>query len=308
MNSPLDLTLDLATEIKRHQDQILAHLNWFALIDPAQHTALPKSLKPYAVSRCLLSYDEDTPVAKVAPHLLQLSDINTPAIKWIAKHSPISPCATLIATELDFENLFGHLSQFLDVQFDDGDLMFLAFWDPAILAALVGQADDLSLHVAGPILKPDQAAALLAPISAWWYYDRDGHLHEIKAHQTPSTLAPKVLSLPLQFNHAQTDLMVEASVPDHLLSHLQINAPSVMLEHSPETRYAFIKPQLARARSYGLLGTGDLLNYVGLAFMWGGNFNERADIAPLLAQVKQEKMCFNDAMAAMPNELDAVAK
>lgn len=304
MNSSLDLTI----EIKRHQDQTPVHLNWFALVDPAQHATLPKALNQYGVSRCLLSYDDDTPVAKVAPHLIQLSEINTPAIKWIAKHAPTSPCVTLIATELDFENCFGHLSQFLDVQFDDGDLMFLAFWDPAILAALVGQADDLSLHVAGPILKHDQAAALLAPISAWWYYDRDGYLHEIKSHQKLAILSTDATPLPLQFDQAQTDLMVEASVPDHLLSHLQINAPSVLLEHPPETRYAFIKPQLARARSYGLLGTGDLLNYVGLAFMWGGNFDEHADIVPLLAQVKQGKMGFSDAMANMPDDLAAVAK
>ena len=304
MNSLVELTI----EIRRHQDQTPAHLNWFALVDPAQHIALPKTLNQFGISRCLLSDDDDTPVAKVAPHLIQLSDINTPAIKWIAKHAQISPCATLIASELDFDNLFGHLSQFLDVQFDDGDLMFLAFWDPAILAALVGQADDLSLHVAGPILKPAQAAALLAPISAWWYYDRDGHLHEIKAQQKLATLSNEATALPLQFDQAQTDLMVEASVPDHLLSHLQINAPSVLLEHPPETRYAFIKPQLARARGYGLLGTGDLLNYVGLAFMWGDKFDEHADIAPLLAQVKQGKMGFSDAMAVMPNELGAVAK
>ena len=299
----MNSVLDLMTEIKHHQDQALAHLKWFALVDPAQHKALPKALNQFGVSRCLLSHDDNTAVAKVAPHLLQLSSIDTPAVRWIAKHARMSPCATLIASELDFENLFDHLSQFLDVQFEDGELMFLAFWDPAILAVLIGQADDLSLHVAGPILKPAQAEALLAPISGWWYYDRDGHLHEIKAHQKPATLSGDVAPLPLQFDQAQTDLMVEASVPDHLLANLQVNAPSVLLEQPPEMHYGFTKQQLARARGYKLLGTGDLLNYVGLAFMWGGNFDEHAEIAPLLEQVKQQKMRFSDAMAVMPSSL-----
>ncbi|MFZ6751401.1 DUF4123 domain-containing protein [Undibacterium sp. Ren11W] len=304
----LSASADLLSALQAHQDRAASHLNWFALVDPAQHSALPQAMNQYGVSRCLLSYADDAPVAKVSPHLLQLADIDSAALKWFARNATSAPCATLIASALSFEELFKHLSQFLDVEFEDGDLMFLAFWDPAILAALIGQADDLSLYVRGPIFSPAQSAALLAPISAWWYYDRDGFLHEIKAQQPAAATQDHASVLPLKFDQAQTDLIVEASVPDQLLSHLQINAPSVLLEHPPATRYAYIKPQLARARTYGLVGTGDLLNYAGLAFMWGSDFDQHAQIAPLLQQVKNKTLRFDAAMAVMPDELDKAGK
>ncbi|MCX7220960.1 MAG: DUF4123 domain-containing protein [Burkholderiales bacterium] len=296
----LSAPADLLSALQAHQDQAASQLNWFALVDPAQHSVLPQAMNQHGVSRCLLSYADDAPVAQVSPHLLQLAGVDSAALKWFARSATSAPCATLIASALSFEELFKHLSQFLDVEFEDGDLMFLA--------ALIGQADDLSLYVPGPIFSAAQSAALLAPISAWWYYDRDGFLHEIKAQQPAAATPDHAPVLPLKFDQAQTDLIVEASVPDQLLSHLQINAPSVLLEHPPATRYAYIKPQLARARTYGLVGTGDLLNYAGLAFMWGSDFDQHAQIAPLLQQVKNKTLRFDAAMAVMPDQLDKAGK
>jgi hypothetical protein len=90
----------------------------------------------------------------------------------------------------------------------------------------------------------------------------------------------------------QVDDLVEAAVPDHLLQHIRQNQPE-LIEKLPESaRYRFVRQQLARARAYGLEGTGDLVNYVCVALAFGSEFDLRANMPELLLQVKNQHLGF----------------
>lgn len=177
--------------------------------------------------------------------------------------------------------------------------MFLALWDPAILGALLGQRDDKTLHVSGPVLKPAQIHQLVWPLSHWWYVDRDGGLHnaissEWQAHDH------QVTSTRLVLDAKQVDLLVESSVPDHLLQHIRENQPELLERLPANQHYRFAQQQLRRARDYGLEGTGDLVNYLCLALAFGSTFDQLPPVAVLLAQVRDGASTFDEALLKMP--------
>lgn len=270
-----------------------AHLKMYALADAAQDAALPAAIAQDGPAQSLFSPDNHSPIAKVSPHLVLLPPLDADARpwKWIERHAPMEPSVTLIAGTADFGVLLAHLVSFLDVRLDDGEEMFLAYWDPAILGSLVGQADDATLHVRGPILTEEQRAALLAPIAAWWYWDRETILHRILA--PTQTSSARVDVQPLRFSAAQVALIVEASVPDHVLNYLRENTPEMLIGHAPPDQYRRVREQIGQARTYGIKGTGDLVNYCAVAFSLGFNFDRRTDVAPVLAQVKAGTVKFD---------------
>ena len=273
-------------------------LRLYALADAAQNNRLPQAVRD-GVSRCLFSYDDEAPVAKVAPHLVPLPVTqDSKALPWIARQALATPCITLIASSVDFETLFAHLVSFLDVRFEDGGEMFLAYWDPMILATLVGQADDDTLHVKGPIFTPEQEQAFLDPIEGWWYWNREGRLHCIKRPE--QAVRPEKPALPLTFTQAQTDLLVEASVPDHVLNHMQENQPGLLLDIPKEKQYGFVRKHLVEARSWGLTGMGDLVNYCSAAVIYGEALQQDPAIVSLLAEVKAGKRTFDEALDVFP--------
>jgi Domain of unknown function (DUF4123) len=289
------------TDLWQQFDSLLPN-HLFAIADAAQDAALPGAITGEAKHECLFGYDQGATVFNVSPHLVQISDTskNSKALRWIANHAVGKPSITLLASALPFEELVLHFRRHLEVRLDDGDEMFLAYWDPAILAPLVGQADDKTLYVRGPILNESQCASLLGPILSWWYWDREGGMHAL---QPPS--ATKInLDLPLKLNEIQIDQLVEASVPDNILAHLRQNLPAVLLDVPPEKQYRFTVSQLAKGRTYKLEGTGDLTNYVGLGFMWGESFDQHEVVAPILADVKAGKTSFDEALQNMPESLN----
>ncbi|MFH4338948.1 DUF4123 domain-containing protein, partial [Acinetobacter baumannii] len=79
---------------------------------------------------------------------------------------------TIIVSPLSFNYLFEHLRKFLEVKFEGGLEMFLAFWDPVILATLVGHKENKTLYVEGPVFNAQQIEDLLTPLQSWWYWDR----------------------------------------------------------------------------------------------------------------------------------------
>lgn len=299
---PMNTSMHTSLAALRQQLNIDAPKRLFAIADAAQNSALPQAIAAGARQQCLFGDLQGAPLFKVAPHLVQLDDCgpDSQALRWIAHHAAGTASVSLLESTLSFDALFAHLSAHLDVRLDDGDEKFLAFWDPAILAALVDQADEATLYVQGPILTPAQRGSLLGPVTAWWYWDRDGVLHQIQPTHTAEPTSPP----PWTLTALQIDQLVEASVPDHVLGHLRENQPSVLLSVPPAQQYRFAIGQLRKARSYKLEGSGDLTNYVGLGFMWGADFDAPARIAPLLADVKAGKLSFDAAMLQMPDTLD----
>lgn len=284
-------------------------LRLFALVDPAQNRrVVPLVVAESAPNECLFGHELDSPIARATPRLVSLIDPDASSLSaWLLRAMPTLPVATLLASTAGLPVLASHLRTCLDVELEGLDSMVLALWDPAILGTLVGQPDDDTLHVAGPALQHLQVEDLLAPLSHWWYCDREGGLHDavpsgMRAERHDGVMRNKVLT------QAQVSDLVEASVPDHLLQHIRQNQPE-LLERVPGTQhYRFVQQQLRRARARGLEGTGDIVNYVCLALAFGSRFDELPSMAVLWEKVKDGLMTFDEVLdKASETELVASA-
>jgi hypothetical protein len=285
-------------------------LQLFALVDAAQDRRVLSMIGNEALpNECLFGYDLESPIALSTPRLVAIANPQTSRlVSWLLRTMPKKPVATLLASPNDLTALAAHLRHFLDVELDGIDSMFLALWDPAILGTLVGQVDDTTLHVPGPVLERQQLADLIAPMNHWWYCDREGRMHDavpesLREQQPSHTPAKLVLEQP------QIDDLVEASVPDHLLQHIRQNQPELLERLASRDHYRFVRQQMQRARSHGLEGTGDLVNYVCLALAYGAEFDELPSVAGPLSQVRAGKLSFGTALDQISEaELEAGKK
>lgn len=274
-------------------------LNWYVIADSAQDKALPAVLKKHnEASRCLLDAPEESPLSASAPHLVQLSAPQTDnsAWQWLRRNANALPCVTVLASESNFDSVFSHLQQFTEVLLPDGEDMFFAFWDPAILATLLGQADDHTLHVPGPVLNEAQQATLTKDIKAWWYWDREGVQRSLPVSQEEKNY----VDTPLQLTQKQVDDLVEASVPDHVLYHLELNQPLLLSDIESSRRYGVIQRYLVEARDIKLEAMNDLVNYVCAGLIYKEQFKQDALILTLLDRVKQGNLKFSEALELMP--------
>lgn len=294
------------TERHPHIDALTAvshdhsHWNWYAIADSAQNTELPGALATGGGEvRCLLGATQGSPLAEKAPHLVELPNPvrGGAAWEWIGRMAWRQPCVTVLASRLSFDTLFEQLKQFAEIRLPDGTEMFFAFWDPAILGTLIGQEDDVTLHVRGPVLDDEQRAMLFGGLAGWWYWDRDGAMHSVKIDGEAPTVR---LIKPLMLAQGQVDDLVEASMPDHVLFYVDLNQPFLLNDIAPKERYGYVARALTGARDIGLETMKDLVNYVCVSLIYGARLWEDNGIVDLLARVKSGEMRFSAAMKLMP--------
>ncbi|MGF6573013.1 hypothetical protein ABH945_005134 [Paraburkholderia sp. GAS333] len=282
------------------------HAQIYVLADPAQEKSLPAALHfDSANTVCLLEGGSD--VQAVAPHLIRIDEANYHrAGEWLDQHASLVPCATLLISMLSLEALARHLTAFVDVVLPDRTVMALAFWDPVILPVLCGATEDETVHVLGPVLTVEQKRAFLAPVLAWWYWDRTGQLRSIDWNGRAIAGAALSVEPPLLLDQHQVDELVEASVPDSVLYYIRLNMPGLLLRIPEPAQYAFVRSQILNARRYGLEGTGDLVNYCCIALAYGESFNNLPEVADLLNQVKEKVLTFDDFMKNFPHDIPAI--
>lgn len=252
-------------------------------------------------SRALLT-SEASAIADFSPHLLHMGSATELAPKLVEILAQNHPTAafTLLCSARTLTELHAHLVRFTEVKLPGNMEMLLAFWDPAILGTLVGQPDDDSLHVPGPVLLPHQLQALMWPLVAWWYCDREGRWHRVAAPAQAASAADTPAQ-PCVLTQTQEDALVEASVPDQVLYHIELNRPSLFDEQLPHhKRYRFARAVIAAARKLGLEGMRDLANFVALCLVYRQRIETDPDILQLLDQVHQKAISFDDALARMP--------
>lgn len=267
----------------------------YALLDAAVDSRAIRLIEEEGLNNeCLFGYSLDTDIARTTPRLVLLRPSDaSPLLQWIERNGPKKPVATLLASPWPLGKLADHLKTCIDVELEGIDSMYLALWDPAILGTLVGQPDDTTLHVPGPVLGADQIAWLLSPLTGWWYWDRQGALHAIP----PMVNGERQPMDKLVLSPKQVDALVEAAVPDHLLQHIAQNQPELAEKLPEASRYPFVRQQLARARAHGLGGMGDLVNYVCVSLAFGADFDLKANLPTLLSQVKTGQMRFDQALS-----------
>ncbi|KAF1019116.1 MAG: hypothetical protein GAK30_03315 [Paracidovorax wautersii] len=277
----------------------------FLLADPALDAGIVRRLQQAGYAGRSLLDQQGVAIAAHGPHLFQVANSAAAALQ-AGQVAPTwqrlvpSAALTLICATATLPTLHAHLRRFTDVRLEGGLDMGLAFWDPAILGTLMGQADDATLHVAGPALDEVQQTSLLGPILAWWYWDREGHLHRIDALQPPAPVADSTTS-ELQLTQAQEDLLVEASVPDQILYHLELNQPHLFDQALPAPRrYRFVRAVLGPARELGLTGMRDLVNFTALCLIYRQRMQTDPVIATLLDQVRLQSLTLDEALEQMP--------
>ncbi|HEX9171549.1 MAG TPA: DUF4123 domain-containing protein [Telluria sp.] len=276
-----------------------ASLKWYAIADSAQHYALPEALVFDGNKvRCLFGATQGSPVSQKSPHLVQLDSPSSghPVWSWISLHAKSKPCLTVIATALPFDTLFSQLANCMEVLLPDSFAMFFGFWDPAILGALMGQPDDMTLHVKGPVLERDQRLLLTQGLSAWWYWDREGKIHQI----TEGEIAKSSLTAPIALDQRQVDDLVEASVPDQVLYYLELNQPRILSDVPVRERYDHVRQALVKARGIGLLTMHDLVNFVCIDILYMERMRDDGIILNLLDEIKCGRITFNEALERLP--------
>ncbi len=273
--------------------------NWYAIADSAQHRALPTALvHETELPRCLFGAPQGSPMAAKAPHLIALAppQTNGEAWKWIGHNAAKLPCVTVLASPCDFNAVFAHLERFTEIRLPDGEEMFFGFWDPAILGTLVGQSDDDTLHVSGPVLDAMQRSTFLADIGAWMYWDRGGTMRSIDTVISPGEYAPT----PLQLTQHQVDDLVEASVPDHVHYYVELNQPQLISDIAPANRYGLVQKAVADGREIKLEAMGDLVNFVCAALIYKERLHQDPSILTLFDRVKHGALSFAEALTKMP--------
>jgi len=274
----------------------------FALVDPAQDRSASQRLNKLSEQRASLLADFSAPQDS-APQLLLLGAVDKLGEETvrILERSVSSAACTFLLSGSSLTALQQHLARFVDVRLSGGVEMLLALWDPAILGTLVGQADDSTLHVPGPVLSPTQCNDLLSPLVAWWYCDREQHWHRIAGSGLHSEATPETRTR-LTLTQAQEDALVEASVPDQVLFHLQQNRPSLL--NNPDLPHAnyhrFVRQVLPAARMLGLEGMRDLVNFVALCLIYRQRMETDPQILQLLNQVQRKTLTMDEAMKRMP--------
>ncbi len=270
-------------------------LNAYAVADAAQDAKFLKSLV-HLRQKCLFIEAAGEKAKAVSPHLLQLpQDFSAKEWDWLAKNVAGTSNMTIIITSLPFDLLFEHLRQFLEVKLDGGLEMFLAFWDPAILATLLGNQEDQSLYIKGPVFNEQQVENLLAPIQSWWYWDRTRSLQAIFGLNQKFEQLP-VIATPLHFSVEQEERIVEATLPDNLIYYLKLNNSFLIDDMDDAQRYAFVINTLPEAREYTLTGTRDLLNFMCLKLLYKENFSLDEQLQKMLFKLKHKQISMDEVM------------
>ncbi len=276
----------------------------YAIADPAQEIKLRTQYLPKAKfknqSSLLDPSDTSDEAATVAPFLVQLPSPSDDAELWknLTGFAQKNPAAlTVLASMHPFTKLHKHLSYFTEIRLPDETAMVLAYWDPAILGTLMGNKADTTLHVDGPVFTAKQRQALLSPIAVWWYWDRDGKLQRMDNQGDGVTFD---FENRIKLVQVQVDMLVEASVPDHIISHFQINQPALLAPIALAQQYAQVERHLLGARQLRLEGMSDILNYVAAGLIYGERITTDNEIVELLGKVRQRELKLTQALEQFP--------
>jgi hypothetical protein len=163
---------------------------------------------------------------------------------------------------------------------------------------LLGQQEDSSLYVKGPVLTPEQQAGLFRGIESWWYVGRTRDMYQ---HLPPTLVAGvQPAPAPLQLTQAQEDLIIEAGLPDEVLGNIKEKQPELLEEMQPPEQYIQVKQEVLAARELGLREFEDIVYYVETALLYQGRMKTNFRIGDLLAKVRTRNLTIQEAVSQFP--------
>src|SRR5699024_1913230 len=270
----------------------------------AQDQRLPKALSAQH-SACLLG--TDVTIQQASPHLVALGEqaqLSTGTLRRLAQQWAGTSCVILLRSQLDFDALLQHLIDHVEVKVNKSTTMLLAWWDPAILAPLLGEPADRSNYVQGPIFTEQQRHSFLAPIEniAWW--NRAGELQQSNlSHLEKSAPADEHVKenplLPLQFEPWQVRMMVKATLSDQVLYEISLNQPALLNKRDALENYTLTCELLDVAEGFDIKDKKDKVAFVTVGFMFNERFYEISIIHNKLLQAKEEKESFTELLSKL---------
>jgi hypothetical protein len=137
--------------------------NRFALIDAGRDApALAQHIQTQAnhagvACRALLENQPEVALMAHGPWLIEVpfGHAYDDLTRWLHQIANPNDAAAWLACETDFDALFAHFEQLLDVAFPNGELGLLRYWDARVFARLQR------------IFDPEQLVYLMGPILEW---------------------------------------------------------------------------------------------------------------------------------------------
>lgn len=266
----------------------------YVILDTAQDRRLPECITGHAQAQAhpLLEEINAHGKTRAMPYLLRLPNEISQSLAQALEETAGNPAAlVLLASRAGEAETLAHLRAITDVMLPDRSAMILAYWDPVILATLLGNPADELLVINKGVLKPGQRGELCGPVCDWWYWDPNGRLHHMHgssdAHGTTK---------PLVLDQDQVDQLVEANLPHQMLYYLNLNQPGLLMEVQEKERYPLVKRITHKAREWKLEVMQDLVNYVSVARLLGEGFDQKPDIHAMMQQVKSGSMKFDQVL------------
>jgi hypothetical protein len=113
-------------------------------------------------------------------------------------------------------------------------------------------------------------------------------------------VAGPAAATPFELTQEQVDELVEASLPDHVQSFVDLNQPHLLSSLTPRERYTVVRDACRQARAVGLENMQDLVNFACVKLIYGERFDTDPVIGALLERVKNGEIAFRAALEEMP--------
>lgn len=118
------------------------------------------------------------------------------------------------------------------------------------------------------------------------------HIHSSEHITMSSGEDTNLVTSPLKLTQVQVDILVEAGVPDQLLSMVMEDQPQLLSDLPTSEHYRTMQQHLFGACQSKLYGMRDIFNYTCAALIYGAWFESDPTIAALLEQVKAGTISF----------------
>ena len=239
----------------------------FLLIDAAQYPGIWRILQ-YRFRRLpwanLAEENNDT---GSAPVLLHVTSNQTRTLAWFLEHTKGLHCLSWVESSLGLGAMREHLRSLAHVKAEDGASYAMRYYDTRILPAWYQMLD------------AQQEAHALGPVNSWTYLDRDGLPCTLFGHAHAQAPAAQTL----QLTSEQERALLEATLPDLILEHLEQNGNADLAAMPRAQRYDFIAAQVKKATSqYGIGTTQEIALFCSLALGIGRNFDRLLPVAQVL--------------------------
>ena len=248
-----------------HRQLLRSQVRWISLFEGSKEEAALE------VAPLLFALDGDA--AQPVAHLR----------KWVSEHGTYTSSLLLLSSPLAIDALGNALAQRTQAKVSEDMDVLLRYFDPRVFEALM------------EVLTPGQRQAYLGVADCWWYPNRRGELvrQAVVFEPTDTFEAPLVMSAEQEF------ALLDLSEIDQVASQLEGLLPEQYMQLGLARRHDFLLRHINDAKAAGIDATHELSIYCGLALLHGDDFAAFPVWQTLMADVRDKKISFIDAVAAV---------